>query len=99
MFEDPVSVAGALAPWARATHVKDLGTRRGNPRDFAFWPSVPLGQGLVDLPQVIGLLRRAKYTGLLAFEIDYLHPDHGAEELAIAKSLKYLRSLVRGLPS
>ena len=32
LFEDPVVVARALAPWARATHVKDLGVRRGDPR-------------------------------------------------------------------
>jgi sugar phosphate isomerase/epimerase len=94
LFEDPVAVAGALAPWARATHVKDVGVQRGNPREFSFWPSVPLGQGLVDLPEVIRLLERAHYTGLLAFEIDYLHPDYGDEEPAIAKSIKYLRSLV-----
>ncbi len=94
LFEDPVAVARTLAPFARATHVKDLGVRRGNPREFSFWPSVPLGEGLVDLPEVIRLLRQAKYKGLLAFEIDYLHPDYGEEEPAVAKSLKYLRSLI-----
>jgi sugar phosphate isomerase/epimerase len=94
LFEDPVQVARLLAPWARATHVKDVGVRRGNPRDFSFWPSVPLGQGLVDLPEVLRALKRAKYSGLLAFEIDYLHPDHGTEEQAVAHSIEYLRSLI-----
>jgi sugar phosphate isomerase/epimerase len=94
LFEDPIVVARTLAPFARATHVKDLGVRRGDPRDFSFWPSVPLGEGLVDVPEVIRLLKQAKYKGLLAFEIDYLHPDYGAEEPAVAKSLKYLRSLL-----
>jgi sugar phosphate isomerase/epimerase len=94
LFEDPVVVARTLAPFARATHVKDLGVRRGDPREFSFWPSVPLGEGLVDVPEVIRLLRKAKYNGLLAFEIDYLHPDYGEEEPAVAKSLKYLRSLI-----
>jgi sugar phosphate isomerase/epimerase len=74
--------------------VKDVGVRRGDPREFSFWPSVPLGEGLVDVPEVIRLLRQAKYKGLLAFEIDYLHPDYGEEEQAVAKSLKYLRSLI-----
>jgi sugar phosphate isomerase/epimerase len=94
LFEDPVVVARTLAPFARATHVKDLGVRRGNPREFSFWPSVPLGDGLVDIPEVIRLLKHAKYNGLLAFEIDYLHPDYGEEEPAVATSLKYLRSLI-----
>ena len=31
LHEDPVVVAEKLAPFARATHIKDLGTRRGDP--------------------------------------------------------------------
>jgi sugar phosphate isomerase/epimerase len=94
LFEDPVAVARMLAPWTRATHVKDVSVQRGNPHDFAFWPSVPLGDGLVDLPEILRLLRRARYRGLLAFEIDYLHPAYPDEERAVTKSLKYLRSLL-----
>jgi sugar phosphate isomerase/epimerase len=95
LFEDPVEVARLLAPWARATHVKDVHVRRGNPRDFSFWPSVPLGDGLVDIVEILRILRRVKYRGLLAFEIDYLHPDYGDESRAVRKSLQYLRSLVK----
>ena len=50
MLEDPVVVARKLAPYARATHVKDVIAQKGDPKTFAFWPSVPLGRGLVDLP-------------------------------------------------
>jgi sugar phosphate isomerase/epimerase len=99
LLEDPVAVAEKLAPLARATHIKDIGVRRGNPRDFAFWPSVPLGKGLVDLPRVLGLLRRAGYQGLLAIEVDYLHPDHGDEIRAVAASVKYLRGLLAAGPA
>jgi sugar phosphate isomerase/epimerase len=94
LFEDPLMVAKTLAPWARATHIKDVGVLRGNPREFAFWPSVPLGKGLVDVPAVIDLLRRARYAGLLAVEIDFLHPDYAAEDAAVAQSVRYLRALV-----
>src|SRR5436309_1234057 len=52
LFEDPVVVAKTLAPWARATHIKDLGARGGDPKQFDFWPSMPLGEGLVDLPAI-----------------------------------------------
>jgi sugar phosphate isomerase/epimerase len=94
LHEDPVAVAEKLAPLARATHVKDIGVRRGDPKEFAFWPSVPLGKGLVDLGRVIGLLRKARYRGLLAIEVDYLDPDYGPEDRAVAASVKYLKGLL-----
>ncbi len=61
LHEDPVVVAQKLAPLTRATHIKDLWVRRGDPKDFAFWPSVPLGKGLVDIGQILGLLKKARY--------------------------------------
>lgn len=101
MLEDPVEAARKLAPHARATHVKDItantATKHGNPHDFAFWPSVPLGQGVIDLAAILGFLREANYQGLLALEIDYLHPDHlvdDSAETAIAQSLAQLRRLL-----
>lgn len=97
MFEDPVAVARKLAPWARAAHVKDVTAQRGDPKTFAFWPSVPLGQGLVDLPAVLGLLRDAGFDGLLALEIDYLSPLYDGEDEAIAESIRWLRDQVRAL--
>jgi sugar phosphate isomerase/epimerase len=93
LFEDPLTVARALAPWARATHVKDISVLRGDPKEFAFWPSVPLGEGVVDIAAIVGLLRKAKYQGLLAIEVDFLHPEYGDEDRAVARSVKYLRSL------
>jgi sugar phosphate isomerase/epimerase len=96
LHEDPVTVAAKLAPLTRATHVKDIGVRRGDPKDFAFWPSVPLGQGLVDLGRVIAHLRKARYRGLLAIEVDYLHPEYGEEDRAVAASVKYLTGLLAG---
>lgn len=94
MFEDPVVVAEKLAPFTRATHIKDLTAYKGNPRDYSFWPSVPFGDGLIDMVQVIGALRKVKYDGLLAIEVDYLHPDYGDEDRAVATSVKRLRELV-----
>jgi sugar phosphate isomerase/epimerase len=94
LFEDPVLVAEKLAPFTRATHLKDLTAYRGDPRDFRFWPSVPLGDGIIDLESILGFLRKARYQGLLAIEIDYLHPELGEEDRAVARSVRYLRSLV-----
>ena len=41
-----------------------------------------------------GELRKHGYTGLLALEIDYLHPDYESDERAIADSIGYMRSLL-----
>ena len=94
LFEDPLKVAEKLAPWTRATHIKDIGVLPGDPKDFAFWPSVPLGDGLVDIGKVVGFLRRARYDGLLAIEVDFLHPRYKDEETAVARSVKHLRSVL-----
>lgn len=94
LFEDPVEVCRKLAPYTRATHVKDIGVWRGDPKEFSFWPSVPLGDGIVDLKAVVGFLKQAKYRGLLCVEVDFLHPDHGEEDQAVRKSLAYLRGIV-----
>jgi len=94
LHEDPLVVAEKLAPLARATHIKDLWVLRGDPKDFAFWPSVPLGRGLVDIPRVLHFLRKARYRGLLAIEVDFLHPEFGEEDQAVAASVKYLSKLL-----
>jgi len=95
LLEDPMAVAAKLAPYTRATHLKDCAAWRGNPRDFAFWPSVPLGQGIIDIPAMLELLAKADYAGLLAIEIDYLHPKWGEdEEEAIAESVRYLEKIL-----
>jgi sugar phosphate isomerase/epimerase len=94
LHEDPLVAAERLAPWARATHIKDLGVLPGDPKTFAFWPSVPLGDGLVDIARVIGFLRQAGYDGLLAVEVDFLHPKYGDEDRAVATSVKRLRTIL-----
>lgn len=98
LLEDPAIAIDRLAPYARAVHLKDATAFRGSPRDFHFWPSVPLGRGLIDIPRALAALRAAGYAGLLALEIDYLHPAYAGEEEAIAESLAYVRdALVRNV--
>jgi sugar phosphate isomerase/epimerase len=99
MLEDPVVVARKLAPYARATHVKDVVAQKGDPKTFAFWPSVPLGRGLVDLPAVLGCLQDAKFDGLLALEIDYLAPPYvdAGEDAAVGESLAFMRECLAAL--
>ncbi|MDR5802360.1 sugar phosphate isomerase/epimerase family protein [Caballeronia sp. LZ001] len=94
MLEDPAVAIEKLAPYARATHIKDITAKSGNPREFAFWPSVPLGQGLIDIPHAFDELRKHGYAGLLALEIDYLHPAYEDDQKAIADSIEYMRGLL-----
>jgi 3-oxoisoapionate decarboxylase len=97
MAEEPLEVVRALAPFARATHVKDVAARPGAADAFAAWPSVPLGAGVVDIPAALRLLRQVGFAGVLALEIDHLHPDFGDdEEPAIERSLAFLRSALAG---
>lgn len=95
--EDPLAVVQRLAPWVRATHVKDVAPLAGAEGAFASWPSVPLGQGVVDVAAALRLLGQAGYRGLLAVEIDYLHPRHGTDEqAALRASMQALREALAG---
>lgn len=84
-------VARKLALHARATHIKDIRPLGGDPETIAFWPSVPVGDGLLKMPEILQALQDAGYQGVLAVEIAYLAPGHGTEEQAVAISLDHLR--------
>jgi len=55
---------------------------------------VPLGKGLIDLPRAFESLRRHGFQGLLALEIDYLHPAYASDAQAVSDSLAYMRGLL-----
>lgn len=78
-LENSVDAIAKLAPFAKAVHLKDVTSFKGSPRDFGFWPSEPVGQGLIDIPLALAELKKVDYGGLLAIDSDYLHPDFGAE--------------------
>jgi 3-oxoisoapionate decarboxylase len=57
LLDDPLEVVETLAPYAKATHVKDMGVR---PYAEGFLLSeVPLGTGILDLPRMMTLLQKA----------------------------------------
>lgn len=70
-----------------AAHIRDVTTQRDDPKTFAFWPSVPVGDGLVQLPEMLALLKGSGYAVLLAMEIDYQHPQDTGEDMELVKSL------------
>jgi len=101
MFEDPVEASKKLARYTVATHVKDISpikynkfySARGTPKDWFFWASVPVGDGIVDIPAIAQILKDSGYKGVLAVEIDCLKEGYDDEDKAVEKSVKYLRSL------
>jgi sugar phosphate isomerase/epimerase len=58
LLEPPQETVEVLAPYAFSTHVKDLGVEEY--ADGFLMAEVPLGTGFLDLPQIIGALRKAR---------------------------------------
>lgn len=58
LLDDPLELIEALAPYAKSTHIKDMGVR---PYAEGFLLSeVPLGQGMLDLRQIVALIQKAQ---------------------------------------
>jgi len=54
-LEDPMAVVEAYAPWAFSVHLKDAAVREYE--DGFLLADVPLGEGILDLPKVVQVLR------------------------------------------
>jgi sugar phosphate isomerase/epimerase len=99
LFEDPVAAAARLAPYTVSTHTKDIATRvrGGSPSEnFTWWPSCPIGEGVIDMPGVIGALRDGGFDGCLSVEIDLVGEQwvDQTEERIVTTSVRRLRELV-----
>lgn len=58
ILEDPMETVEALAPWTVNVHFKDMAMEEC---DSGFLLSeVPLGEGLLDLPRMVDVIRRAR---------------------------------------
>lgn len=102
LLEDPLEVAVKLAPYTFSTHLKDMAVQ---PDEDGFLLSeVPLGQGMLDLPRMISLVRQAHPETRLSLEMitrDPLRvpcltdkywatfPDRGG--LCLARTLRMVR--------
>jgi sugar phosphate isomerase/epimerase len=95
LFEDPVQAARNVAPYCVATHTKDVAFRKGGwPLErFPSWPSVPAGEGDVDLLSVARVLDDAGFTGSLAIEMDLMGSpfDQRTEEDNVRQSIAHLK--------
>jgi sugar phosphate isomerase/epimerase len=95
LLDDPIKGMEKLARYVYATHIKDLRVQKGVAADeWYFFSSVPVGDGVVDNAKLVKLLADVGYSGVLAVEIDFLHPDYGGDEdAAVAKSVAELKRL------
>lgn len=71
LLEDPVETARRLAPWARSVHIKDQAVQSTN--DGFLFGDIPLGQGFIDLKQIVVILKSARPT--LNFTLELLTRD------------------------
>lgn len=67
LLESPYELAGALAPFAFGSHVKDMGVQEYE--DGFLLSEVPLGEGILDLPRIVGTLRKANPHIRLSLEM------------------------------
>jgi 3-oxoisoapionate decarboxylase len=58
LLDDPVDVVTKLAPFAVTTHFKNMAVK--DYADGFLLSEVPLGQGIVDLAQVVAIIRKAR---------------------------------------
>ncbi len=95
LLDDPVDGAKKLADRVYATHIKDLKPVRGvNAKEWFFFSSTPVGDGLVDNEKLAQILFDANYQGFLAVEVDSLHPDYwNQEHAAVEQSVRELKRI------
>ncbi len=55
LLEDPVETVKGLAPWAHAVHIKDQAVQLTS--DGFLFGDIPLGQGFIDLKQIVAILK------------------------------------------
>lgn len=67
LLERPADTAGALAPWAAACHLKDMGVEEA--ADGFLLAEVPLGDGFLDLKGIAGVLRKGRPGLRLSLEM------------------------------
>jgi len=82
--EDPLTMTERFLPLTFYVHLKDFKFREGE------WASAVYGQGAVDFPRILDLLKKAP-DPLVALEIDITHGD---EDDFLCKSVEYFKKLI-----
>jgi len=74
LLEDPIELSRAYAPWAFTVHLKDLIVKASE--EGFHHLDVPLGDGVLDLPRIVGVLREAKLGIRFHLEVITREPHH-----------------------
>ena len=85
---NPVDAIELLGPYVQGIHAKD-GVWPANPRELG--KEVPIGQGKVDFPRIIGRLKEMNYRGAVTIERETAGPQQ-MEDVRGAKA--YLEKLI-----
>jgi sugar phosphate isomerase/epimerase len=87
---DPVAELAVCIADVAAIHLKDS---HGTYQSYDF---PPLGDGIIDFPSIVALLREHRYAGPMTIELDVARDvplDETATCLRVERSVTYLRSL------
>jgi sugar phosphate isomerase/epimerase len=98
-LEGPHVIAQTLAPWTVNLHVKDVIVRRLDHRLGFIVEGCPAGQGLIDIPELLALLRRHSRDPNVILEQWTPPGDTVSDTIAQEKTwaeiaIHYLRTLV-----
>ena len=72
LLEDPVDVVKAYAPWAHAVHLKDMAVCECE--DGFLLADVVLGEGTLDLPKIVEIIRKARPGMKFSVEMSTRNP-------------------------
>lgn len=67
LLDDPYEVIEKLAPYAKSTHIKDMGVQPY--ADGFLLSEVPLGTGLLDLPRIVATVQKANPNTKFSLEM------------------------------
>ncbi|HYI98008.1 MAG TPA: sugar phosphate isomerase/epimerase family protein [Bryobacteraceae bacterium] len=67
LLDDPMEVVRKLAPYALSVHVKDVGV--GLYRDGFLLSEVPIGDGFLNIPEIVAIVRKQRPSTRLLLEM------------------------------
>jgi len=67
LLEDPMEVVEAFAPWAFSVHLKDAAVKESENGFLLI--DLPLGEGFLDLPKMVAVIRKARPEAQFSLEL------------------------------
>jgi sugar phosphate isomerase/epimerase len=99
LLDDPYELVEGLAPYAKSTHIKDMGVQ---PHEDGFLLSeVILGEGMLDLPRIVATIQKANPNTKFSLEMITRDPlkvpclTRGYWEVFPDRNGKYLAQIFR----